>query len=199
MDWKSRPMPDQRSRTDRAAVAVTIERPEAAELNSLYVALGWGEHSLEKLRSSIAAYTATICARTVAGLLVGYASLFSDRCLTTMFGEFVVHPEFQWRGVGSAMMQAVEGAFPAAPIYVHALDASREFFSAHGFRSPTRPVTGMSRRPAGAPEPAHGFATHRDGTQVRSAGASAPESCASGGSAATCEGARTPPTAASDP
>ena|GEM_PF-888897 len=142
-------MPQRRSRTPRAAVVVTIARPEASELNALFVALGWGQHALKTLRSSIAAYTARICARTRTGLLVGYASVFSDRCLTTMFGEFVVHPAFQRRGVGTAMMHAVEQAFPSAPIYVKALGASRGFYAALGFRTASTPVTCMFRRPRG--------------------------------------------------
>ncbi len=153
-------MPPRRSRTDRAAVAVVVARPEAAELNALYVALGWGEHALETLRSSIAAYSATICARTSAGLLVGYASVFSDRCLTTMFGEFVVHPAFQRRGIGRSMMLAVEQAFPSAPIYVQALGASRAFYAALGFRASRTPVHCLFRRP-GDSTPASGRAQRR--------------------------------------
>ena len=137
-----------RARTEREAPAIAaLERPDPAELNALYVGLGWGQHSLEVLRSSIAAYTATVCARIPAGLLVGYASVFSDRCLSTMFGEFVIHPGFQRQGIGTAMMHAVEKAFPSAPIYVHALGASREFYAALGFRAPSTPLTCMFRRP----------------------------------------------------
>lgn len=84
---------------------------------------------------------------------MGYASVFSDGCLTTMFGEFVVHPAFQRRGIGRAMMLAVERAFPSAPIYVKALGASREFYAALGFRTASTPVTCMFRRPGEAARP----------------------------------------------
>jgi GNAT superfamily N-acetyltransferase len=128
--------------------AVALERPDPAELNDLFVALGWGQHSVDVLESSIRAYTATVCARTPQGLLVGYASIFSDCVLSTMFGEFVVHPRFQRQGIGKAMMHAVENEFPSAPIYVKALGASLDFYAALGFRTSTTSVTSMFKRPA---------------------------------------------------
>jgi GNAT superfamily N-acetyltransferase len=131
-----------------STTTVTFERPEPAELEELFVALGWGRLPLDVLASSIRAYTATVCARTPAGRLVGYASVFSDRCLTTMFGEFVVHPEFQRKGIGKAMMRAVEDRFPAVPIYVKALGASLGFYTAVGFRVSSTQVTSMFKRPA---------------------------------------------------
>ena len=126
---------------------VRIERPVPAELSALFAALGWGQPSIDVLATAIAAYTATVCARTPDGSLVGYASVFSDGVLATMFSEFVVHPDFQRRGIGRAMMRAVETAFPSAPIYVKALGASRQFYAALGFREASSPVTSMFKRP----------------------------------------------------
>lgn len=130
----------------RATVA--LERPEPAELAELLAALGWGQHAHQVLEFSIRAYTATICARCE-GRLVGYTSIFSDRCLTTMFGEFVVHPDFQRKGVGRAMMSLVESEFPLAPIYAKALGEAVGFYTALGFRASSTPVTSMFKRPSG--------------------------------------------------
>ncbi|MCK7501420.1 MAG: hypothetical protein MZW92_73610 [Comamonadaceae bacterium] len=55
---------------------VTVERPGAEELQALWRAVGWGETPLPRLAASIAAYTATICARDGEARLVGYASVF---------------------------------------------------------------------------------------------------------------------------
>src|SRR5262245_21176880 len=110
------------------STTVTFERPEPAELADLFAALGWGQPSHDVLQSSVSAYTATLCARVGGERLVGYASVFSDRCLTTMFGEFVVHPAFQHQGIGKAMMHLVEDRFPLAPIYVKALGTSVGFY-----------------------------------------------------------------------
>jgi GNAT superfamily N-acetyltransferase len=130
-----------------APAIVSFERPGPAELSALFVSLGWGRSDVDVLESSIRAYTATVCARAPGGLLVGYASVFSDRSLTTMFGEFVVHPQFQRQGLGKAMMRAVEKEFPSAPIYVKALGAAREFYAALGFRTSSVPLTSMFKRP----------------------------------------------------
>jgi GNAT superfamily N-acetyltransferase len=130
-----------------APAVARIERPAPEELSVLFDALSWGRPSIDALAASIKSYTATVCARTPPGLLVGYASVFSDRVLTTMFGEFVVHPKFQRRGIGSAMMRAVESKFPSAPIYVKALGASVAFYTALGFCESSTTVTSMFRRP----------------------------------------------------
>ncbi len=130
------------------STTVTLERPESAELADLFVAVGWGPQSREVLESSIRAYTATVCARMPPGRLVGYASVFSDRCLTTMFGEFVVHPEFRHQGIGKAMMRLVELHFPRAHIYVKALGDSVGFYRALGFRASSAPVTSMFKQPS---------------------------------------------------
>lgn len=128
---------------------ISFERPNAEELNALFTALGWGEHSNAQLERSMGAYTATICARAEdEGMLVGYASVFSDEVLTTMFGEFAVHPKYQRRGIGRAMMLAVERAFPDAPIYVKALGDSREFYAAMGFRLAGTPMSSMYKPPS---------------------------------------------------
>jgi GNAT superfamily N-acetyltransferase len=127
---------------------VTLERPAAEELADLFVALGWGPPSRDVLESSIRAYTATICARNPGGRLVGYASVFSDGCLTTMLGEFLVHPGFQRRRIGKAMMRLVEQCFPLAPIYIQALGDSVGFYQALGFRVSSAQVSSMFKRPS---------------------------------------------------
>jgi GNAT superfamily N-acetyltransferase len=129
-------------------MTVAIERPDPVELQGLFATLGWGQHTLGVLASSIEAYTATVCARDARGKLVGYASVFSDHVLTTMFGEFVVHPDVRRKGIGRAMMRVVENGFPSAPIYVKALGASDGFYKALGFRTPSTQVTSMFKRPA---------------------------------------------------
>ena len=127
-------------------VVVTHERPVPPELSNLFAAVGWGEQAHDALGRSIRAYTTTLCAR-VDGRLVGYASVFSDGHLTTMFGEFVVHPEFQRSGIGREMMRLVEETFPAAPIYVKALGEADAFYRAIGFRESRVPTTCLFKRP----------------------------------------------------
>lgn len=120
---------------------IHCERPHAVELAQRLELAGWGVNALDELESSIAAYTETVCARAFDGLLVGYVSVFSDGVFTTMFGEVVVHPEFQRQGIGRAVFQAVERRFPRTPMYVKTLGESQAFFEALGFKSSTQPLS----------------------------------------------------------
>ncbi|MGV8894555.1 MAG: GNAT family N-acetyltransferase [Burkholderiaceae bacterium] len=136
------------------AISVSLQRPEPEELCALLLALGWGEHSASELRTSICAFTATVCARDEANNLIGYASVFSDRCLTTMLGELLVHPSYQRRGIGKSIMELIEASFPAAPVYIKALGESRQFYEAIGFQTSLIPVTSMFKKPWLASQPA---------------------------------------------
>ncbi|WP_158270508.1 GNAT family N-acetyltransferase [Limnohabitans sp. Jir72] len=118
---------------------INCERPNAQELANLLEAVGWGVNALDALQTSIAAYTETVCARDLDGVLVGYVSVFSDGVFTTMFGEVVVHPEHQNQGIGTDMFQAIEKRFPNAPMYVKTLGTSEKFFQAIGFQSSALP------------------------------------------------------------
>ncbi|MGC3984127.1 MAG: GNAT family N-acetyltransferase [Pseudorhodoferax sp.] len=133
--------------------SITFESPRAEELAALLDAAGWGTHDAKTLSRSIAAYTATACARDANGTLVGYASVFSDGVLTTMLGELIVHPRSQRQGIGRALMLAVESKFPGAPIYVKALGSSRDFYASLGFRVASVVVTSMFKRPPFEPGP----------------------------------------------
>lgn len=128
-------------------IAVSVKRPAASELADLLAAVGWAPPPHDALERSMLAYTSTVSARTSDGRLIGYASVFSDRCLTTMFGEFIGHPDFRRRGIGRALMRLVEESFPEAPVYVKALGDSAAFYWALGFRESTERVTAMFKRP----------------------------------------------------
>ncbi|MNW02814.1 Acetyltransferase (GNAT) family protein [compost metagenome] len=64
-----------------------------------------------------------------------------------MLGELVVHPAVQGMGIGRALMQRVEQAFPGVPIYVKAMGQAKHFFAACGYREPKAEVTVMFKRP----------------------------------------------------
>jgi hypothetical protein len=89
----------------------------------------------------MAAYPFIAHARSVDGRLLGYVSAFRDQAFSTMLGELVVHPDVQGKGIGRALLLAVEQAFPGIPIYVKPLGQAKEFFLACGYRSPASEMT----------------------------------------------------------
>ena len=111
------------------------------------VAAGWGEHDETAFVRSYAAYPLVVHARADDGAMVGYLSAFSDGAFSTMLGELVVHPAVQGMGIGRALMQRVEQAFPGVLIYVKAMGQAKHFFAACGYREPKAEVTVMFKRP----------------------------------------------------
>lgn len=117
------------------------------EFSALMAAAGWGEHDEASFLRSYGAFPLVVHARTDEVAVVGYVSAFSDGAFSTLLGELVVHPEAQGRGIGRALMQRVEEAFPSVPIYVKAMGDAKHFFSACGYREPKAEVTVMFKRP----------------------------------------------------
>ncbi|HCA26719.1 MAG TPA: hypothetical protein DEP05_03605 [Betaproteobacteria bacterium] len=110
----------------------------ASEYSSLMESVGWSSHySEEMVRRSLTAYPFIAHARSQSGMLCGYVSAFSDRTFSTMLGELVVHPEAQRKGVGRALLTAVEKEFVGVPVYVKPIGDAKQFFLACGYRVPS--------------------------------------------------------------
>ena len=109
----------------------------ALEFSSLMESAGWGsDYSEELVQRSLAAYPFVAHARSKSGVLLGYVSAFSDRAFSTMLGELVVHPEARRKGIGLALLSAVEAEFTGVPVYVKTLGEAKYFFAACGYRAP---------------------------------------------------------------
>ncbi len=118
------------------------------ELARLFAAVGWGtemEYSLEKIRTSIKSHSFVAYIRDEHHRLVGYVSVFTDGAFSVVLNELVVDPEHQGRGLGRALLQAVEKAFPGLPIYVMAFESSAAFFARQGYALPHRPMLVMTK------------------------------------------------------
>ena len=110
----------------------------ASEYSSLMESVGWGSsYSEELVCRSLTAYPFIAHARSPSGMLLGYVSAFSDRAFSTMLGELVVHSNAQKKGIGRALLTAVEKEFAGIPVYVKPLGNAKQFFLSCGYRVPS--------------------------------------------------------------
>lgn len=113
------------------SLADAIEEPEIV---ALYEANGWSSAKkpaqlLAGLRNSHALVTAR-----VAGRLVGIGNAISDGHLVVYFPHLLVHPEYQRRGIGRAMMEALLQRYGGYHQFMLTADGDAvEFYASLGF------------------------------------------------------------------
>jgi len=118
----------------------------AKELDNLRCSVAWGvTGSSAEVERSMEAYPFVAHARNSEGDLVGYVSAFSDGVFTTMLGELLVHPDYQRRGIGSALLKQVEQRYPGIPVEVRCSGEQLAFFLRRGFLSRGRRVQLVSK------------------------------------------------------
>ncbi len=105
--------------------------------------------SCADVERSIDAYPFIAQARNPEGELVGYVSAFSDDVFITMIGELLVHPDYQRRGIGTALLKKVALRYPGIPVQAYSLSDSLSFFTQQGYASSdqTRHVVLDNRTP----------------------------------------------------
>ena len=129
----------------------TDKNIEPSELANLVASVGWGDETdlkPEILLRSIAAYPLVAHCRDASGLLVGYVSAFTDGAFSSFIGELVVRPQFQRRGIGSALLALIVEKCRGVPIYGTPFEDTRDFFLERGFRVPKRAMSVVSMRNA---------------------------------------------------
>jgi GNAT superfamily N-acetyltransferase len=88
---------------------VTNERPNDAELQTIYDAVGWTAYTRdpERLAAAIAGSHLVLTARDDAGRLVGLARTVSDGASVCYLQDILVHPDVQRAGIGRSLIAAV--------------------------------------------------------------------------------------------
>jgi predicted N-acetyltransferase YhbS len=113
----------------------TTESPLAV-VELLNVA-GWGgmdsDVYAEKVRRSWQFYETVIFAKAD-GILVGYATAYSDGAFSSGMGELVVHPNYRRRGIGRALMRIVQEKYVGVPFYIKTFQGNEAFFESCGFK-----------------------------------------------------------------
>jgi len=124
---------------------------ESHELANLFASVGWGDdpdYQPEIISRSIAAYPLVAYCRDSNGLLISYVSAFTDGAFSTFIGELVVRPQFQRKGIGSAMLELIVKKCRGVPIYGTPFEDDQSFFLKRGFRVSKRAMSVVSMRNA---------------------------------------------------
>ncbi len=108
----------------------------AKELTALRCSVNLAQQaSCTRVEQAIDAYPFTAQARNAADELIGYVSAFSDEVFVTMVGELLVHPDYQRRGIGTALLKRVVLRYPGTPIQAYSFDDALPFFTRQGYVS----------------------------------------------------------------
>ena len=132
-----------------AFVVLVGERPEASGVIALYGAVGWGDaddYDTGKVEAALANTMCVIQAVDGSGMLIGFARLFGDGVGHTSLAEIVVHPGWQRRGVGRAMLSRACELCAGTAIFLETFRGQERFFESCGFAAKRQMVV-MSRRP----------------------------------------------------
>jgi GNAT superfamily N-acetyltransferase len=111
--------------------------PAPQDFKSLYDTTGWGPASRPATYYA-GALSGSWFTRSAysGGQLVGFARAISDGHLHAFITEMIVHPEYQQRGIGSALLTSVLEACHSAGITDIQLFSARgkaAFYERHGF------------------------------------------------------------------
>ena len=81
--------------------------PTEAELSDLCEAVGWKRFGADYM--ALQGYALTTSARTIDGRLIAWTSVVSDNVRHAFLLDVMVHPEFQKKGIGRAVvLRAIE-------------------------------------------------------------------------------------------
>jgi GNAT superfamily N-acetyltransferase len=119
--------------------SVRERTPTADEYAALVASVGWKEREPGAVRKALANSHFAVCAE-VDGRTVGMGRVIGDGGLHYHLADVVVDPEFQRRGIGTAIVWALDGFLAAVPhrntlVGVFATDGTRRFYERLGYRA----------------------------------------------------------------
>jgi aralkylamine N-acetyltransferase len=140
-----RPVPNQSGQ-----VFFSTERDiDLYELEELCDSVGWSRRPIRKVRKAIEHSFVVISVREQRGgfnRLIGFARATSDHAFNATIWDVVVHPEFQGKGLGKALMEEVVKELRRADISNISLFADAhvvDFYRQLGFNADPEGIKGM--------------------------------------------------------
>ena len=117
-------------------VTFTINQPPMpAEICDLREAVGWGRRESD-YPAAFAGYWATVSGRAADGALVAWCAILSDGVCHAVLLDVIVHPSYQGRGHGRALVRAAIAhcqAHGISIIHVDYLPEKQAFYERCGF------------------------------------------------------------------
>jgi len=124
---------------------LTERSPTVEEYLMLREAVGWGEKDFESTETGLRNSLYSVCV-FIGKEIVGCGRVVGDGGIYFYIQDIIVLPEFQEKGIGKRIMDAVMDyleahAHPGAFIGLMAAEGASEFYEQYGFteRAPDRP------------------------------------------------------------
>lgn len=122
---------------------------EPEDLIDLFVSVGWGriDNYRPGVMTTLLEMSDFHAGARYGGKLVGFVRVLSDRVMTTWIAELLVNPEYQQKGIGSALVERVTSEFNHTAIYAMAFVGTEGFFEKFGLKRRANKLVAVSRRP----------------------------------------------------
>lgn len=102
----------------------------------LWLSVSWGksdDYNKNDTEDALKNTSALIKAENSKGELIGIARILSDNKYHTVLAEIIVHPNFQKKGIGTAIIKKLMDEYSHTTIYLDALPDNEQFFAKQGF------------------------------------------------------------------
>lgn len=120
-------------------IELTTEKLSAEEFNFLTDSVGWGMREISVVEEALRNTLYSVCAREN-GRLVGFARLLGDKTVFLYVQDVMVHPDYQGKGIGTKLMEALmekigeyKRESPDLRAYLGASKGRESFYKRFGF------------------------------------------------------------------